>query len=162
LAACGVLTGAATHLIWDAFTHEKARGVRLIPWIEEPVVDIGSHRVTAVRLLQDGSSLIGLLIVLVLVWYGLRRGHGQSVPGRLLRPTERRAWVFAYVAAALVLTGGWLWGLYGELVFHSVTSVVTGVAVAALRGLATALLVTSLALDWRLSSLRSPGARAPG
>src|SRR5271170_559620 len=54
LAACGVLTGALTHLVWDAFTHEQARGVRMIPWLEEPVVDIGTHRVSAVRLLQDG------------------------------------------------------------------------------------------------------------
>ena len=31
LAACGVLGGAITHLIWDAFTHEGARGLRLFP-----------------------------------------------------------------------------------------------------------------------------------
>ena len=30
LAACGVLAGAVTHLVWDAFTHEGARGVRMI------------------------------------------------------------------------------------------------------------------------------------
>src|SRR5271156_459204 len=31
LAACGVLFGAVTHLVWDAFTHEGARGVRMFP-----------------------------------------------------------------------------------------------------------------------------------
>ena len=35
LAGCGVLTGAVTHLVWDAFTHENARGVRMIPWLED-------------------------------------------------------------------------------------------------------------------------------
>ncbi len=33
-AACGVVAGAVTHLVWDAFTHENARGVRMIPWLE--------------------------------------------------------------------------------------------------------------------------------
>ena len=41
LAGCGVLTGAVSHLGWDAFTHENARGVRMIPWLEEPIVEIG-------------------------------------------------------------------------------------------------------------------------
>ena len=27
-AACGLLAGAITHLVWDAFTHEGGRGVR--------------------------------------------------------------------------------------------------------------------------------------
>ena len=79
LAAFGVLAGALTHLVWDAFTHENARGVRLIPWLEEPI-EIGTHHMAVLRLLQDGSSLIGLAIVLGLVAYGLRRGHDQPVP----------------------------------------------------------------------------------
>ena len=58
LAACGVLGGALTHLVWDAFTHENARGVRMIPWLEEPIVEIGNHHMGGIRLMQDGSSLI--------------------------------------------------------------------------------------------------------
>src|ERR1700738_2782605 len=84
LAACGVLAGALTHLVWDAFTHENARGIRMIPWLEEPIVEIGSHHMSGVRVLQDGSSLIGLVIVLVLVWYGLRRGQEPAAPQRPL------------------------------------------------------------------------------
>ena len=90
LAACGILAGALTHLVWDAFTHENARGIRMIPWLEEPVVDIGNHHVAGVRLMQDGSSLIGLVVVLVLVWYGLRRGSEHPVPDRPLRPAPGR------------------------------------------------------------------------
>ena len=109
LAACGVLAGAVTHLALDAFTHENARGVRLIPWLEEPI-DIGSHHVGAVWLLQDGSSLIGLVVVAGFVLYGLRRGSEHPVGMRPLAPAERRAWVLIYVAAALMLSVGWfLW-----------------------------------------------------
>src|ERR1700693_4011852 len=87
LVAFGVLAGAVTHLVWDAFTHENARGVRLLPWLDDPV-DIGARHMAGVRLLQDGSSLIGLAVVLGLVAYGLRRGRDQPVQERRLSAAE--------------------------------------------------------------------------
>ncbi len=157
-AALGVLAGAVTHLVWDAFTHEGARGVRMIPWLEDPIVEIGNHHVAGVRVLQDGSSLIGLAIVLGLVCYGLRRGRAQPPMSRLLRPAERRAWVLAYALAAVALsTICLLWARAGEPAPHSVTAVANGIAVAALRGLAMAMLGVSLLLDWRLWALRRSG-----
>jgi hypothetical protein len=156
LAACGVLAGAVTHLVLDAFTHENARGIRMIPWLEEPVVELGSHRVAGVRLLQDGSSLIGLVIVLGFLCYGLRRGQEPPVPDRPLRPAERWGWVLGYGVAAIALSGAWLlWAYLGEPRGHSVKALATGIAVASLRGLATALLCTSALLGWRLRVLRA-------
>jgi hypothetical protein len=163
LAGSGVLAGAVTHLVWDAFTHENARGIRMIPWLEDPVVDIGAHRLAGVRLLQDGSSLIGLIIVIGLVWYGLRRGHEKPVAARPLRSAERRVWVLIYVASAVGLSvAWWLWARTVAPSGHALRALsmgITGIAVAALRGLAMALLCTSLALDWRLRALRSSSAR---
>jgi hypothetical protein len=162
LVAVGVLAGAVTHLVWDGFTHENARGVRMIPWLEEPAVDIGTHHMAGVRLLQDGSSLIGLAVVLVLVCYGLRRGREEPVAGRPLGPAERRLWLLTYVVATVALTAAWmLWARVGEPRGHSIKALATGTAVATLRGLATALLCVSLALDWRLRALHSPDARRP-
>jgi hypothetical protein len=162
LAACGVFAGAVTHLVWDAFTHEKARGIRMIPWLEEPVVDIGKHHVAAVRLMQDVSSLVGLIVVLGVVWYGLRRGHEQAVPGRPLRPAERWAWVVTYGLGAVALSVAWLlWARVGEPAGHSINATAGLIAVAALRGLATSLLCTSLVLDWRLRTLHQRDARRP-
>lgn len=155
LVAFGVLAGALTHIGWDAFTHENARGVRLIPWLEEPI-DIGAHHMGGVRLLQDGSSLIGLAVVLGLVVYGLRPGRDPPVRPRPLGTAERRVWVLAYGVAAVVLSIAW-W--LSEPVGHSLTGVANRIAIAALRGLAMALLCTSLALDWRLRALRVPSAR---
>jgi len=156
LAAFGVLAGALTHLVWDAFTHENARGVRLIPWLEEPI-EIGAHHMAVVRLLQDGSSLIGLAIVLGLVAYGLRRGHDQPVPERPLRAPERRAWLLTYVVAAVALSVVW-W--LREPAPHSLTAMAGGIAVAGIRGLAMGLLCTSLGLDWRLRALGVSSARS--
>ena len=162
LAACGVLAGAVTHLVWDAFTHENARGIRRIPWLEEPVVEIGSHRMAGVRLLQDGSSLIGLVIVVVLVCYGLRRGREPAVPKRPLPPAERQAWALTYVLAIVALSVAWLlWARMGEPAGHSIKALATGIAVAVLRGLATAFLCTSIALSWRLFALRTSSPSLP-
>jgi hypothetical protein len=159
LAAAGVLAGAVTHLVWDAFTHENARGIRMIPWLEEPMVDIGSHRVAAVRLLQDGSSLIGLIIVLVLIGYGLRRGHEPAVPHRPLRAGERGMWILIYLVLAAGLSAAWLqWARVGESPGHAIKTLAT-VAVAALRGLTMALLCTSAAVSWRLHALGATSAR---
>jgi hypothetical protein len=158
LVAFGVLAGAVTHLVWDAFTHENARGVRMIPWLDEPI-DIGAHHLALVRLLQDGSSLIGLAVVLGLVAYGLRGGSDQPVRARPLRAAERRAWVLAYVVVAVAFSAAW-W--FWEPVGHSLTGVANRMAVAALRGLAMGLLCTSLGLDWRLRALGVSSARSSG
>jgi hypothetical protein len=153
LAACGVFAGAVTHLVWDSFTHYGARGVRMIPWLEDPVY-IGSHHMAELKLMQDGTSLIGLAVVLAFVCYGLRRGHEQLAPTRPLRPWERRAWVLAWTLAALVSSAAWLlWMRGGDPTGHSFRGL-NGMAVATLRGLATALLCGSLALSWRLRALR--------
>jgi len=155
LVAFGVLAGAVTHLVWDAFTHENARGVRLIPWLEEPI-DIGAHHMAGVRLLQDGSSLIGLAVVLGLIVYGLRPGGDQPVRSRPLRAAERRLWVVTYMVAAVGLSAVW-W--LSEPVTHSLAVAANRFAVAALRGLAMALLCTSLGLYWRLRALGVSSAR---
>jgi hypothetical protein len=156
LCACGLLLGAVSHLVWDAFTHENARGVRMIPWIEDPAVDIGSHHVSGVRLLQDGSSLMGLIIVLGFIAYALRQGRERPVPNRPLRAPERWLWVAIYLLAALGATVAWLiWARVGEpATRHSVIALATGIAVAALRGLAVALLGTSIVLTLRLRGAR--------
>jgi hypothetical protein len=156
LVALGVLAGAVTHLVWDAFTHEKARGVRLIPWLDEPV-DIGPHHMAGVRLLQDGSSLIGLAVVLGLVAYGLRRGRDRPVQERLLPAAERLAWVLTYAVAAVAFSVAWWWL---EPSAHSLTAAANRIAVAGLRGLAMGLLCTSLGLDWRLRALGLSSARS--
>jgi hypothetical protein len=156
LVAVGVLAGAVTHLVWDAFTHENARGVRMIPWLDEPI-GIGVHHVNGLRLLQDGSSLIGLIIVLGLVAYGLRRGREEAVRERPLGTPERWAWFLTYVLSAAALSVVW-W--LREPPGHYLGQTANNIAVAGLRGLATGLLCTSLGLDWRLRALKVSSARS--
>jgi hypothetical protein len=158
LAAGGVLAGAITHLIWDGFTHEGARGVRMIPVLDDSVA-IGTHHLVGARLLQDLSSLAGLLIVIGVLIYALRRGDGA--PRELSRPlhaAERRAWVGAYVLAAVVLSGAFFLMKYPEeTTLHGFSSPISGAAVAVLRAIGAALLAVSLCLKWRLRAYRRGG-----
>jgi Domain of unknown function (DUF4184) len=152
LGAAGVLVGAVTHLVWDGFTHEGARGVRMIPALDDPIVDIAGHRLGGARLLQDVSSLVGLVIVLAILAYGLRRGRRtDTLPVRSLRPGERYVWIFLYAATSASLAG---LSLFLRHPFHpasqSLSIMVGNCAIAALRGFAGALVGVSLCLRVRL------------
>lgn len=155
LAACGVLVGAVTHLVLDGFTHEGARGVRLIPVLDDSVPEIHGHHVMVFRLLQDGISLIGLVAVLGFLCYALRGGRVQPMAQRPLGMAERRAWRLAYLATAVVVsTACYLWMRHATPHWHSLAAKVNFAAIASLRGLAVALLGVSPFLKWRLRAGR--------
>lgn len=156
LAACGVLAGAVSHLVWDGFTHEGARGIRMIPVLVDPVVDIAGHRLVGARLLQDGSSLLGLAVVLAIIAYGLRRG--QTVAAGTVRPLrsrERHLWIAAYACMALAANGVFLYIRHpSDAAAHSLAITVANYAIAVLRGFAAALVLVSLGLTARLRATR--------
>jgi Domain of unknown function (DUF4184) len=155
LAACGVLAGAITHLVWDAFTHEGARGVRMFPALDDPLVEIGRRHWDAVRVLQDLGSLVGLAVVVVLLVFALRPGHGPPILKRPLIAMERRWWVLTYVLSAIACgIAFYLHLVWGQPQTHSPLRYAYDVAIAALRGLVAALLLVSLALGARLRALR--------
>jgi len=159
LAAGGVLGGALTHLVWDGFTHDGGRGVRMFPVLDD-TIDIGSRHVPATYVLQDLGSLIGLAAVLAMVCYGMRRGRQAAVPDRLVPSRERQRWTLIYVLVAAGFAAAfYVWARLGQPPTHSIVARASGMAIASLRGLAAALVSVSLALDLRLRDLhqRSSG-----
>ncbi len=157
LAACGILAGAFTHLVWDAFTHEGSRGVRMLPVLDEPIFDFGRHHLVFARLLQDMSSLFGLAAVIVMISYGLRRGGEAPLPHRKLPTAERLAWTGAFILGTLLLFGAFV--AVGRWLHHfpfGITSMLYDAAIASLRAMATAIIVFAVALQVRL---RAPGPR---
>jgi hypothetical protein len=160
LAAGGVLAGALTHLIWDAFTHDGGRGVRMFPVLDDSIIEVGSRHLPTLYVLQDLGSLIGLAAVLAMMCYGLRRGRQAAVPNRLVPSRERLVWLLIYALAAGIFTAA-LYSLAqtGVPPSRSIVTRASAVAVASLRGLAAALVSVSLALDLRLRELhqRSSG-----
>jgi hypothetical protein len=155
LAACGVLAGAFTHLVWDAFTHEGARGVRMLPLLDELVFDVGHHHVMFARAMQDLSSLGGLLVVIAILCYALRAGQEEAISQRIMAAPERRAWGWAIALGSLALWAALI--VSGLLMdpYHGVGWLIYDSAIASLRALATATIVFAAAIQLRLRALRA-------
>jgi hypothetical protein len=147
LAACGVLVGAVIHLVWDGFTHEGARGMRMMPELDDWRFELHGHHLIGARLLQDGSSMLGIAVILVVLIYGLRRGPAAVAGPRALSALERRYWVLAYTIATVMFIAGFdvldhLDGAHWQVMG---THANVG-AIAILRGLALASVSVSLCL----------------
>ena len=156
-AACGLLAGAITHLVWDAFTHEGGRGVRMLPILDEPVAYIDGHALRGPVLLQDLNSLIGLIVVVLVVAYGLRPGKAadRTLPRRL-QARERYAWIAVYILVAAALTGTFFLLRHrpGRNSNPLLIVPLSSAAIATLRGMTAALLAISIALTVRLRRAR--------
>ncbi len=151
IAGLGVFAGAVTHLAWDGFTHEGARGVRMFPVLDDSV-DFGGHSLYAYHLAQHLSSVLGLAVVLYLVAAAMRAAPEVTSPRRALDRGARRRWMAAYALAAVVFAAisfrltwmAWLRGKAWSLIFEA--AVIGG-----LRGMLFSLLVVSALLRARLA-----------
>ena len=154
LAASGVLVGALTHLIWDAFTHEGARGVRMLPIQDEGFFYFGHHHLPFARAMQDASSLIGLVLVVIFVGYALR--PGKAAPGlpRLIAVGERRLWLCAIVLGSFALWAAFLFASpYLGYGYNRVGWLVYGSAISSLRALGAAAILFAALVQLRLRAL---------
>lgn len=82
--AVSLVVGAATHVLWDSFTHEGRDGVDLVPWLQESTAGLPHFKVA-----QYVSGVVGLGVVVLVTTRALRQAsaaHRSSVLG----PTERR------------------------------------------------------------------------
>jgi hypothetical protein len=153
VASCGVLAGAFTHLVWDAFTHEGARGVRMLPMLDEPILSAGHHHMTFFRAMQDISSLLGLLAVLAMLAYGLRPRQEAKLTPRIMPAAERRIWSVGFLFGSLVLWAAFLVPARLADPYHGVAWLVNDLAITSLRALAAAVIVFAAAIQLRLRSL---------
>jgi Domain of unknown function (DUF4184) len=95
--AAAIVLGAATHIVWDGFTHGFDWALRLAPGLQH-TVRVGSLAIPVFNLLQHASTVIGGLIVLGWLVREIRDGE----PKALLVP-----WRIS-VCGALVATAGLL------------------------------------------------------
>ena len=79
--AVAVVLGAATHLAWDSFTHRGRWGTELIPWLNDLVLTLGGHGIPGFKVLQYGSTVVGLPILAILGLLWLRRQSPKPVEG---------------------------------------------------------------------------------
>jgi hypothetical protein len=94
-----MLVGIGSHIVWDAFTHEHGLFVRNVPDLRAPALqEFGSHRPVYV-LLQHGSTLLGLALLVFWYWRWFKRTSPQPVPAHLKLTTTTRRW-----AVTLIIT----------------------------------------------------------
>ncbi len=60
--AFSLLIGAASHLLWDSFTHEYGYFVQKIP-ILAATIDLAGQQIPVLKILQHSSTLIGALVI---------------------------------------------------------------------------------------------------
>jgi hypothetical protein len=153
LAIVGILFGALTHLAWDTFTHEGARGMRMIPALDELMLGAGGHHLAGQRLLQDFSSLVGFAIIAGWLAWALRARTAADTAPRELEPLERALWLCLYGATAmLAAVAAILLMIDPESGRLGLSAIAIDAAVAGLRGLGASLLAVSLLLNLRLLS----------
>ena len=133
IAAASGLVGIATHLAWDALTHEGWL-TDVAPFTAEPVAGL-----PLVKWLQHTSSLLGVLIVGV--WFVLwvrRTPEDMPEASRLERRRRIAGWIIVIAPPWAVGLGYWLVGIAGgaspvdpDLVFRVVRICIGGAALLA-------------------------------
>lgn len=146
-AALALLFGAVTHLIWDGFTHEDARGVRMFPLLTDYGPEMAGHSLHLYGWLQYGSSILGLAVVAAaLVQWWRHAPPSIEPPQRRVALPERALWLSLYLLPPLLMIA---WSLR-----HSPSrtgEVIRIVAVTGMRGALVSLLLISALIRARLA-----------
>ncbi len=106
-----LIIGAFTHVAWDSLTHSHGWLVRRWDILTALIITAACGPVSIFKILQHGSTLIGM--ALLVWWYArwLRRAPKQSVePSMSLSGTSKLLIMFAMVSST-----GLLAGIYGYL-----------------------------------------------
>jgi hypothetical protein len=156
-AAAAILLGALTHLVWDGFTHEDGRGVRMLPLLDDMGPEVVGHTLRLFRWLQHVSSVVGLLIVLLAIWRWARARASDSneVSDEPFTPLERNLWLAAYAAIPLLMLISVVAHELHARRPESLGPALTRLAFAGLKGTGASLLLVSAAIRMRLARVTS-------
>ncbi len=148
----GVLIGAATHILWDSFTHHDGLAVGQIAALSEPMLSISGIVLPGYKVAQHLSTVVGLIAVLWLARRWLRKTPPHGLQAE--RPTTDRA----RNVGRLSIVGGTLAfaGLHALLAADEVPATRVWLTVTgAIQGTLAAALV--YALWWHRRAPRHPG-----
>jgi hypothetical protein len=152
-AALVILLSAITHLVWDEFTHENARAVRMFPVLGAYGPELDGHSLHIWRWLQYGSSALGLIAVAAALWLWLRHASALKAPlPRRLGPRERRLWTALYLSSPVIAVGVSWWHARGTA--QQIGAQLETMAIAGMRASILTLLCLSVAVLLRLAFLR--------
>ena len=98
-----ILVGAFTHIAWDSFTHREGFFVSQFAIFRTPLFQAGGGTIRVYDVLQDASSFVGAVIVLIAYWqWSHRTDLGSEPGGRRSHDAWRYRLLAAITAASLV------------------------------------------------------------
>jgi hypothetical protein len=124
--------GAATHLLWDGFTHQHGYFVQAISSLQKSLL-VSNYHIPIYRLLQHGSSLVGGL----LITYSIGKMPKQAADAKGIN------WSYWLLTAFISLLVLMLRALIGENVFLG------NMIVTAITGGLIGLILTPAVLKWK-------------
>lgn len=133
--AFAIVIGAWTHQIWDAFTHQGRWGTHLVPVLNSEI-RIGGYLVSGYKLLQYGSTLVGLPLLAVLAGVGLYRTTPAERPIVAMRLSFKwKLFAVLLILAVPLFVGAFAWGTslsayraLGVTIRHSGAIIMVGLA----------------------------------
>lgn len=107
LTCVACLLGAATHVLWDSFTHPWGWPVQQYPLFQLRVMHIAGQEIVLYKLLQYGSSFVGLAALFLCYRQWLKRQPLDTpAPSSALTGHQRmRLWIALLLMAALPTVG---------------------------------------------------------
>jgi hypothetical protein len=100
-----LLCGAVTHLLWDAFTHPGTVVVNALPVLQAELGNVGGYRVYVFKVVQHGSSVLGLVLLGIWSSRWLRRSPPMPVARRHPMSCALRIGVAAVLIGGPILAG---------------------------------------------------------
>ncbi len=105
LIVVSILVGTATHILWDSFTHPFYWPYRHLSFLRLPLHLPIEGDVQMYKVLQDGSSLLGLAVVALWIWMWYRATRPVELPAA--KPYSRaQIRVITTIVPVLALIGG--------------------------------------------------------
>ena len=126
--AISVLIGAATHIIWDGFTHPSGYFVQTIPMLSN-TISLGDYHLYVYKFIQHTSTIIGLVIILTSI-YRLPQ-TGQTNHNHLINYWSAVA-VCVFVTLLIRLFTGITIYDYGNLIVSAIAGMLIGIIIASL------------------------------
>jgi hypothetical protein len=110
---CSLLAGAISHVFWDAFTHRRGLVVNAWPVLAKPLLHVGTHAMPAYFVLQHGSTLIGIICLMLHVRHRLRQIPTTNLA---VESTPQLAARYKITVAAVlsIATTGLVWATFSD------------------------------------------------
>jgi hypothetical protein len=77
-ASIAVILGAATHIIWDSFTHARSPVVAALPVLHSVVATYRGHGIHLYWVLQHTSSVVGMTVLIAWAMRELRKSTAEN------------------------------------------------------------------------------------